>query len=73
MSYIFDLDNEGNQESRKYISRSLDEYNIEHTSMDDNVPLDLYVKDEHTGDLLGGIIGRTSLGVLFINYVFLHP
>jgi GNAT superfamily N-acetyltransferase len=58
-------------EARSSIIKQLDAYNDEHTGVSDNVPLDVLVFDETTNKVVGGLVGRTSLGVLFIDYVFL--
>jgi GNAT superfamily N-acetyltransferase len=58
-------------EARSLIIRQLDAYNHEHTGVSDTTPLDVLVIDETTNRVVGGLVGRTSLGVLFVEYVFL--
>lgn len=57
--------------ARELISRKLDEYNDSITGQPDNRVLDVLVTDKSTGDVVGGLVGRTSLGVFFINLVYL--
>ncbi|HDS5592972.1 TPA: GNAT family N-acetyltransferase [Enterobacter hormaechei subsp. xiangfangensis] len=56
--------------SRSKISNLLDDFNIEQTGISDNQPLDFYLHDK-AGEVNGGLVGRTSLGVLFINFFFI--
>src|SRR5882724_4791398 len=58
-----------NQAARALVSKRLDEYN-EHTGAWDNTVLDVFIFDE-TKELIGGLVGRTSLGVFFVDYLFL--
>jgi len=57
-----------NQEARASIGQMLDEYNIERTGVPDEKALDVLVIDEKTQKAIGGLVGRTSLGVFFVNY-----
>jgi GNAT superfamily N-acetyltransferase len=58
-------------QARSSIIKQLDAYNDEYSGVSDNIPLDVLVFDDTTSKVVGGLIGRTSLGVLFIDYVFL--
>lgn len=49
------------------ISRGLDEYNEQETGRNDERELAVLVKDNETGQVLGGLTGRTSLGLLFVD------
>jgi GNAT superfamily N-acetyltransferase len=53
------------------ISAGLDEYNVELTGIDNRRPLAVLVRHPATGRLLGGLVGRTSLGLLFVDTVYL--
>ncbi|MGH8779517.1 GNAT family N-acetyltransferase [Paraburkholderia sp.] len=55
------------------LSAGLDRFNIDATGTDDETPLAVPVTDPATGRVLGGIAGRTSLGVLFIDLFYLPP
>ncbi|MDH6118415.1 GNAT family N-acetyltransferase [Kitasatospora sp. GAS204B] len=49
------------------ISNALDTFNLEATGVFDRRPLAVLVKDPQTGAVLGGLTGRTSLGLLFVD------
>jgi GNAT superfamily N-acetyltransferase len=53
------------------ISSDLDLFNVAATGIADRMPLGVHVVDSNTGAVLGGITGRTSLGLLFIDLFFL--
>ncbi|MBR8305349.1 GNAT family N-acetyltransferase [Burkholderia cenocepacia] len=57
--------------ARDFISRKLGEFNHAMTGRADTAALDVYVTDPATGDVLGGLAGRTSLGVFFIDLFYL--
>ncbi|MFL9876273.1 GNAT family N-acetyltransferase [Paraburkholderia megapolitana] len=54
------------------LGEGLDRFNIDTTGIDDKRPLTVRVTDPTTGEV-GGITGRTSLGVLFIDLFYLPP
>ncbi|RAP57315.1 GNAT family N-acetyltransferase [Oleiagrimonas sp. MCCC 1A03011] len=49
------------------ISEQLDRFNTDATDIEDRRPLAVLVKDPESGDVLGGLTGRTSLGLLFVD------
>ena len=49
------------------MSDALDAFNIDATGIEDRRPLAVLVKDPATGETLGGITGRTSLGLWFVD------
>jgi GNAT superfamily N-acetyltransferase len=53
------------------IRRGLDDYNLEKVGYRDWKALAALAKDPDTGATVGGMIGRTSYGLLFIDTVFL--
>jgi GNAT superfamily N-acetyltransferase len=53
------------------ISNDLDLFNVAATHMADRVPLAVLAVDSGAGVVHGGITGRTSLGMLFIDLFFL--
>ena len=53
------------------IRDGLSNYNIEQAGYRDQRPLGVLVTDPDTGEVVGGIIGRTSMGLLFIDRFFL--
>ncbi|MFE5741502.1 GNAT family N-acetyltransferase [Streptomyces celluloflavus] len=55
------------------ISDGLDAFNVQEAGTDDRRPLAVLVKDPETGRVLGGLTGRTSLGLLFVDLFYLPP
>ena len=49
------------------ISDDMDQFNIDVTGVEDRKPLAVLVKDPDTGKVLGGMTGRTSLGLMFVD------
>ncbi|QMU77289.1 GNAT family N-acetyltransferase [Streptacidiphilus sp. PB12-B1b] len=55
------------------ISDALDRFNVDTTAVDDRRPLAVLVRDSPTGQVVGGLTGRTSLGLFFLDLFFLPP
>ncbi|WP_181764447.1 GNAT family N-acetyltransferase [Streptomyces albidus (ex Kaewkla and Franco 2022)] len=55
------------------ISDALDEFNVRETGTDDRRSLAVLVRDPATGRVVGGLTGRTSLGLLFVDLFHLPP
>ena len=53
------------------IRDGLSNYNVEKAGYRDQRPLAVLVRDRGNGEVVGGIIGRTSMGLLFIDRFFL--
>lgn len=53
------------------ISDGLDQFNVDVSGIADRRPLAVLVKDPDTHKTLGGVTGRTSLGLLFLDVFFL--
>jgi len=53
------------------IGNGLRRYNAQQSGIDDSRPLAVVVSDPETHEVVGGISGRTSLGVLFVDLVYL--
>ena len=60
-------------EDFRVIEIGLNHYNDDITGFNDRQPLSVIVRDSNTGNALGGITGRSSLGLLFIDLVWLAP
>ena len=58
-------------EATAFIAESLALYNESKAGFRDYRPLAVLVSDPETGELIGGLYGRTSLGVMFIDRFFL--
>jgi GNAT superfamily N-acetyltransferase len=56
---------------RTIIENGLSRYNRERAGHDDYRGLNVLVSDPETHEVLGGILGHTSLGLCFIDLVFL--
>jgi GNAT superfamily N-acetyltransferase len=55
------------------IEEGLNEFNDLITGISDRKPLSVLVKSTSTGKVLGGMQGRSSLGLLFIDLFYLPP
>jgi GNAT superfamily N-acetyltransferase len=53
------------------IRDGLGAYNLEKAGYRDHQPLAVLVTDPGTGDIVGGLLGRTSMGLLYIDRFFL--
>ncbi|WP_263263498.1 GNAT family N-acetyltransferase [Pseudomonas entomophila] len=53
------------------IGDGLDAFNAQAVGYSDRQPLSVVVRDAHTGEVLGGITGRTSLGLAFLDLFYL--
>lgn len=56
--------------ARARVIERLDQFNIDQTGIADATPLDVIIVDDVKGEPVGGLVGRTSLGVLFVDYFF---
>jgi GNAT superfamily N-acetyltransferase len=53
------------------IGSGLRRYNVDKSGIDDSRSLNVVVRDPASGDVIGGITGRTSMGLLFIDLFYL--
>jgi hypothetical protein len=56
-------------EARQLIDDRLGDYNAEHAGYWDPHPLAVLVRDRASSRIVGGMLGRTSLGLWFIDLV----
>ena len=70
MMPVITLTSHPDAKARSVIEQGLSRYNAQHVAGDSR-GLAVIVSDPDTQDVLGGILGRTSLGVYFIDIVFL--
>lgn len=54
-------------EFEKAIGKGLDEFNLQTSGLSDRRPLCVMVRDPNSNDVLGGIVGRTSLVLAFLD------
>lgn len=69
--YAIEMTDEITDEMDEVIRDGLNAYNDEITEYSDRRSLAIVVKDTRTGHVIGGMLGRSSLGLLFIELVFL--
>lgn len=55
------------------IEEGLNHFNDLMTGISDRQPLSVLIKSSDTGEVLGGMQGRSSLGLLFIDLFYLPP
>src|SRR5258708_39877736 len=58
-------------EARRIVDEGLAGYSVEQAGYWDARPLAVLARDPSSGRILGGLVGRTSLGLMFIELVFL--
>jgi len=58
-------------EIKKVIGDGLDGFNVDTAGIQDRQSLAIVVKDPETGKVLGGMLGRSSLGLLFVELFYL--
>lgn len=68
---ILTLTDQPTEQDASIISTGLADYNAQKTGYRDWRPLAALLRDPTTGETLGGMIGRTSYGLLFIDLVYL--
>ncbi|MFI4997974.1 MAG: GNAT family N-acetyltransferase [Hyphomicrobiales bacterium] len=71
MDPILKLTDAADEEARAVIGEGLNAHNVEAAGYEDRRPLTVLVSDPFTGKVIGGVIGRTSFGLLFIDLVYL--
>jgi GNAT superfamily N-acetyltransferase len=67
---IFDLMDTPDPRARSVIASCLDDYNAKATGVANNTALDVLIRGPASREVLGGLVGRTSLGVFFVDYFF---
>jgi len=70
MDTILELSDAPEPEAEHIVSDALNAFNDGVVGYADRRPLNVLARDPETGAIIGGIHGRTSLGMLFINLVF---
>lgn len=59
------------QEAKEAAAAALYRHNIERTGVADRAPIGAELSDPASGKVLGGLWGRTELGLLFLDMLFL--
>ena len=68
---IVAVDDAPDDETKRLLGDGLDAFNDEATGTNDRRPLAVIIRDPDTGQVLGGVSGRTSLGLLFLDIFYL--
>ena len=71
MNPVVTLTDAPDREAEHAIESGLARYNAEQAGIADSRPLAVLVSDSATDNVVGGLLGRTSLGVLFVDLFFL--
>jgi GNAT superfamily N-acetyltransferase len=58
-------------EAEAVIRDGLSDYNLAKAGYRDHRPLAILVSDPETGEVVGGLVGRTSFGLLYVDRFFL--
>lgn len=70
---IFEIGENADAEQSLPIEEGLNNFNDLMTGISDRKPLSILIKSTKTGEVLGGMQGRSSLGLLFIDLFYLPP
>jgi GNAT superfamily N-acetyltransferase len=70
---ILELTDQPDDADLAVLTAGLDEFNEQAAGVLDRRSLAVFVKDRDTGRVLGGLAGRTSYGLLFVDYFYLPP
>ena len=68
---VLSVSSEPEPEAQLIIGEGLNAYNDAIVGYADRMPLTVMVRDGDSGAILGGISGRTSLGLMFLDVVYL--
>jgi len=71
MAAILSLSGEPEPEAAQIVEDGLNAFNDAYVGYADRAPLTVMARDADTGAILGGIVAHTSLGLLFVDLVYL--
>jgi len=69
--FVLTVTDAPSERAQEVIEKGLNGYNAEQAGYWDSRPLAVLASDPATSEVLGGFLGHTSLGLLFINLVYL--
>jgi GNAT superfamily N-acetyltransferase len=69
--HTVEITDEITEEMSEVIGAGLNAYNDEIAKYNDRKSLAIVVRDKQSGQVIGGMLGRSSLGLLFIELVYL--
>ena len=70
-NFVISLVGTPDQEAKTEAGAALYRYNVEQTGVADRTPIGAKLSDPASGKMLGGLWGRTELGLLFLDMFFL--
>jgi GNAT superfamily N-acetyltransferase len=68
---VLTVSSEPEPEVEKVVGEGLNAFNDATVGYADRVPLHVIVRDAESGKIVGGISGKTSLGLMFVDLVYL--
>lgn len=68
---IINVSDTVDERTAEVVTNGLDEFNKAAAGYRDRLPLCVSVTDPATGEVVGGALGRSSLGLLFLDYIYL--
>jgi len=69
--HTIEVTNKITEDMSEVIGAGLNAYNDDITKFNDRKSLAIVVRDKQSGQVIGGMLGRSSLGLLFIELVYL--
>jgi GNAT superfamily N-acetyltransferase len=69
--FLISLSDVPSQEQKAAAAESLYRYNVDRTGVDDRRPIAATASDPGDGTVIGGLWGRTEMGLLFLDMFFL--
>jgi GNAT superfamily N-acetyltransferase len=67
---ILTLSSDRNPQAEAVVTRGLAEFNKATFGRVDSQTLDVLVRDPETGEIVGGLLGHSSLGLLFLDLIY---
>jgi GNAT superfamily N-acetyltransferase len=68
--FVLTVTDQPTDEAETAIEGGLDHYNISQAGRSDARPLAVLINDPVTNAVVGGLLGRTTLGLLFVDLIF---
>ncbi|MBV9783896.1 MAG: GNAT family N-acetyltransferase [Acidisphaera sp.] len=70
--FVLKLVSTPDSEAKAAAGAALDEHNLEKTGFADRIPIGARISDPDSGTVIGGLWGRTELGLLFLDMFFVR-
>jgi len=68
--FVLTVTDQPTGDAETVIEAGLDRYNVSHSGRSDARPLAVLINDPVTNAVVGGLLGRTTLGLLFVDLIF---